>query len=58
MFKVEAINYYKWGFFVGFLILSNQFSLNSFAQENDADFEKEFSQFESAINKGSIHDPF
>lgn len=58
MLKAIKINYRKWGFFVCFLMANNQFSLNCFAQENDADFEKEFSKFESAINKGSIHDPF
>jgi phospholipid-binding lipoprotein MlaA len=58
MFNSIKINCYKSVFFVGFLISSIQFSLNCFAQENDAEFEKEFSQFENAINKGSIHDPF
>lgn len=52
---VKSLN---WKFLICFLIMVNQLCQSSFAQENDADFEKEFSKFESEINKGAIHDPF
>ena len=52
------INHIKLVFVSFFLIFTNQICSNSIAQENDAEFEKEFSKFESEINKGSIHDPF
>ena len=56
--KIVKINLLNLSFFVGFFILTNSICYDSSAQENDADFEKEFSKFESEINKGSIHDPF
>ena len=56
--KIVKINLLNLSFFVGFFILTNSVCYNLSAQENDADFEKEFSKFESEINKGSIHDPF
>ena len=58
MYKIIKINPLNLSFFVGFFILTNSVCYDSSAQENDADFEKEFSKFESEINKGSIHDPF
>jgi phospholipid-binding lipoprotein MlaA len=45
-------------FIIFFLIATTQICSESIAQENEAEFEKEFSKFESEINKGSIHDPF
>jgi hypothetical protein len=58
MSKIIKINPLNLSFFIGFFILTNLTCHNSSAQENDADFEKEFSKFENEINKGSIHDPF
>lgn len=58
MNKKLKIHHLKFIFISCFLIFSNQICSNSMAQENEADFEKEFSKFESEINKGSIHDPF
>ncbi len=58
MLKLIKINPLNLSFFIGFFILTNPICSSSIAQENDADFEKEFSKFESEINKGSIHDPF
>ena len=58
MHKIIKINPLNLSFFVGFFILTSAICYNSSAQENNADFEKEFAKFESEINKGSIHDPF
>jgi phospholipid-binding lipoprotein MlaA len=58
MSKIIKINPLNLSFFVGFFILTNLTCYNSSAQENNADFEKEFAKFESEISKGSIHDPF
>ena len=58
MNKKLKINHIKLVFVSCFLIFTNQICSNSIAQENDAEFEKEFSKFENEINKGSIHDPF
>ncbi len=58
MNKNFKINHQKYIFIILFLIITNQICSNSIAQESEAEFEKEFSKFESEINKGSIHDPF
>jgi len=52
---VKIIN---WKFLICFFIATNLLCNSSFAQENEEDFEKEFSKFENEINKGVIHDPF